>query len=202
MKCIVGNSDGKSSTDCTNVSSGLDRCMNMTTDGVSTSTSYQCVLASAIISATSGITDKKCTTTTVDGQSVETCLCDTDDCNMAASSGSELKCHVGESKDTALATTLTCGSGKDRCAKVITDGNPVWICMLAATATSNGFTDEVCSTVNSTELCLCKGDGCNNDAQSYTTMATTEATASSTQSATKAIIFFAAVSSIMKLALL
>ena len=184
------------------MSSGLDRCMNMTTGGVSTSTSYECVLASTIISATSGITDKKYTTTTVDGKSVETCLCDTDDCNMAASSGSELKCHVGESKDAALATTLTCGSGKDRCAKVTTDGNANWICMLAATATSNGFTDEVCSTVNSTELCLCKGDGCNNDAQSYTTMATTEGgNSASTQSATKAIIFFA-VSSIMKLAFL
>ena len=184
------------------MSSGLDRCMNMTTGGESTSTSYECVLASSIISATSGITDKKCTTTTQSGQSVETCLCDTDDCNKAASSGSELKCHVGESKDAALATTLTCGSGKDRCAKVTTDGNANWICMLAATATSNGFTDEVCSTVGSTEICLCKGDGCNNDAQSYTTMATTEGgNSASTQSAAKAIIVFA-VSSIVKLALL
>ena len=200
MKCIVGNSDGTSSTDCANVSSGLDRCMNMTTGGVSTSTQYTCVLASAILA--SGIADKKCTTTTVDGQSVETCLCDTDDCNMAASSGSELKCHQGESKDTALATTQTCPAGMDRCAKAITDGNTFWVCLSAATATSKGYTDEVCSTVNSTEICLCKGDGCNNDAQSYTTMATTEATASSTQSATKAIIFFAAVSSIMKLAIL
>ena len=193
MKCISGTYDQSSSIDC---ASSFDRCVNISTSGVSTSTSYQCGTASLITS--SNIADKKCTTidTTV------TCLCDTDDCNKAASSGSELKCHVGESKDAALATTLTCGSGKDRCAKVTTDGNANWICMLAATATSNGFTDEVCSTVGSTEICLCKGDGCNNDAQSYTTMATTEATASSTQSATKAIIFFAAVSSIMKLALL
>ena len=118
MKCIVGTYDGKSSTDC---ASGSDRCYNYTTGGVSTSTSYQCIEASAIVSATSGITDKKCTTTTQSGQSVETCLCDTDDCNMAASSGSELKCHVGESKDTALATTQTCPSGMDRCAKAMTD---------------------------------------------------------------------------------
>ena len=199
MKCIVGTYDGKSSTDC---ASGLDRCYNYTTGGVSTSTSYQCVLASSIISATSGITDKKCTTTTQSGQSVETCLCDTDDCNMPASSGSELKCHVGESKDTALATTQTCGSGMDRCAKAMTDGNTVWVCLSAATATSKGYIDEVCSTVNSTEICLCKGDGCNNDAQSYTTMATTEGEGSaSTQSVTKAIIVFA-FSSIMKLTIL
>ena len=176
--------------------------MNMTTGGVSTSTSYQCIEASAIISATSGITDKKCTTTTQSDQSVETCLCDTDDCNMPASSGSELKCHFGESKDTALATTLTCGCGKDRCAKVTIDGATTWICMLAATATSNGFTDEVCTTVNSTEICLCKGDGCNNDAQSYTTMATTEGEGNSApaRSATQVITLFVA-ASIMKLAL-
>ena len=49
----------------------------------------------------------------------------------------------------------------DRCAKATKDVGTVWLCMSAAVATAKGYTDEDCSTVDDTELCLCKGDGCN-----------------------------------------
>ena len=158
MKCIVGTYDSKASTDCT---SGLDRCYNYTTVGVSTSTSYSCVTASVM--AASGITDNKCTT--ISG--FLACLCDTDDCNSDASSGAQtqsgLKCHLGTSKDTAaaLATSMDCTSTMDRCTIATNDGNTVWACMSAATATASGFKDEGCSTVGSITQCLCKTDGCN-----------------------------------------
>ena len=74
-----------------------------------------------------------------------------------------MKCHLGTSQDTAsaLATTSSCASGMDRCAKATKDVGTVWLCMSAAVATAKGYTDEDCSTVDDTELCLCKGDGCN-----------------------------------------
>jgi len=179
LKCMVGTGDTKTSTDCT---SGLDRCINITTSGI---TAYSC--NSAAVIAVSTIADKKCTTVS----SIVTCLCDTDDCNTDTSTGTEtqagLKCHVGTSKDeaAALAATTACASGLDRCSKAMKDGNTVWLCVSAATQTAAGYTDEACSTVDTTEQCLCKGDGCNS---------------APTQTATQAIILFA-VSSMMKFAL-
>jgi len=71
LKCFVGSSDKKVSTDCLT----LDRCIKITKDGVA---AYSC--NSAAVIAISGIADKNCTTS----GTTETCLCDTDECNSAS----------------------------------------------------------------------------------------------------------------------
>ena len=82
-----------------------------------------------------------------------------------------LKCNLGTSES---GTTLgACAPGMDRCAKATKDVGTVWLCMSAAVATAKGYTDEECSTVDDTELCLCKGDGCNSAPSQAASQATT-----------------------------
>ena len=94
-----------------------------------------------------------------------------------------LKCLLGNSQSGT--TTGACASGMDRCAKATKDVGTVWLCMSASIAIATGYKDEDCSTVGDTELCLCKGDGCNS---------------APTQSASQAITFFV-VASMLKFAL-
>merc|ERR1712141_118357 len=149
LKCIQGTYDIKSSKECT---SGLDRCMNATTGGVSTSTTYACFDEDQAKAA--GFSDKTCSTT----NSVETCLCLKDDCNAPAS---VLKCYQG-SGDSAVLSSCTGSPSPDRCTKQTNGSVVTYACGLASNIIIEGsVADNACSTIKSVEICLCSTDGCN-----------------------------------------
>ena len=72
LKCYVGSSDGKVSMDCY---PGLNRCVKFTPMRLPPTSAYSCTSASIILRG--GINDNGCTTT----GAIETCVCNTDNCN-------------------------------------------------------------------------------------------------------------------------
>jgi len=98
-----------------------------------------------------------------------------------AASASALKCFSGTADDKK---SMNCTTGFDRCAKITTSGVAAYSCSAASTAIG-GIKDKACTEVSVITTCLCDTDDCNS---------------ATTQSATQAIIIFAA-ASMMKLVL-
>jgi len=98
-----------------------------------------------------------------------------------AASASALKCFTGTSDSK---TSGNCTTGFDRCTKITTSGVAAYACGAKSLATGD-IKDNACTEVSVITTCLCSTDDCNS---------------ATTQSATQAIIIFAA-ASMMKLVL-
>ena len=74
-------------------------------------------------------------------------------------SANAIRCQVGVSN--GYTDEIDCVSTYDRCAKTTSNGAVTYSCNSANILTAGGYRDNSCTTISSTEICICSTDVCN-----------------------------------------